>query len=1184
MTRRRKFLLSAAIAAVIVLLLALLTPLFVKRQAIGWVADNTTRVLTLDKVRFNPLTLTVEIAGLHLSGPDGIGEFLAFERLRIALSLRSLYDRALIMRRVTLDGPRLHLVRTGANSYDIDDLLALAKTAEETPPPTAEPEKPLLYSFNNIELRNGLIEFIDRGLAEPKTHTLTDLNLSVPFIGNIPYVVDLFVTPELRGVVNGTPLLFQGRLKPFKDGAETLLEVNLIGLNLVEYASYYPGDLPVRVQNGDLDTALNIVYRVSTDRKPEIIVSGDAGLNNLQLALPDGSPLLKMKTLQVTFDPSRPLENDFRLATLFIREPELDAVRSHGGEWSIMRLAAGPAAAVPPAADDAVAVAAHIELKKLRLASGTVRLIDHLPAQGFSTSLKDISLELDNFSNDRPEPAALRLKLATAFAESLDASASFSLQPMVVDGSIDLANIQLKTYTPYLATWLTTPIAGVLNLGASLHYDDTAGLKLSDATASVDQLMIPFTTEERLRLDRLVLSGISADLLSRQIAIADFRLERGDLKLSRSASGEWSPLAVLRAPAEAAAGTQSAPAEATPPYSLTLGTLTLHNWQLDLTDRSVPQTGRVRFRDVNIDATALQWPQTTVGSATFAVRMGVKGQLTVTSSGRVTPLRLAGTVRLRQFPLSDFSPYFPATLNLVLADGTADGALSYRLEQAGKDLGGSLRGGFGIRNLYALDGSDATDLMQWESLQLDKIDLQLQPMVLAIDAVSLNGFTSRLNIDRNGQLNFGKAFPPAPVEDPALSAGAEEAATAEAPPPVIKVGSVTLQNGTVEFVDQRMTPNFRATMLALGGRISGLSTTAESVADVDLRGALENHSPLRIAGQVNPLSADPFADITLTFSDIELAPITPYSGRYLGYTVNQGKLNLDLRYQLKNQQIESTNRIFIDQFFFGDQVESAEATSLPVRLAVALMRDRKGEIHLDIPVTGRSDDPEFRIGRVIWGILKNLVVKAATSPMSLLSSMMGGGEAFSATQFSPGSALLSEAEAQKLSALAQVLLDRPALKLLVIGHVDPERDPEGYRREELQAKMRRTKFLDLTKRGTLPMGMTVETVEILPEERSVWLKATYGKEKFPKPRNFIGIAKELPDAEMEKLILANITVGANELEQLAWARGATVVSYLVETAALPKERIFQKRSDGKRPAGAGEDWRGHCAEFELVID
>lgn len=1179
MTRRRKFLLAGAIATVIALLLALLTPIFIKRQAIRWVDDNTTRVLTIDKIRFNPLNLTVEIAGLQLSGPDGASEFLAFDRLRIALSLRSLYDRALIMRRVTLDGPRLHLVRTGANSYDIDDLLALAKTPDETPPATAETTKPLLYSFNNIELRNGFIEFLDRGLAAPKTHTLSDLNLSVPFIGNIPYVVDLFVTPELRGVINGTPLLFQGKLKPFKDGAETHLEVNLIGLNLVEYASYYPGDLPVQVKNGNLDTALNLIYRVSKNRKPEIIISGDAGLNTLELALANGSPLLKTKTLQITLDPSRPLDNDLRLATLYLLEPELDVVRSRRGDWNLLRLSSD-AEAPKPVPNETIATTKHITLKKLRLSGGIVRLVDLLPEQGFRTTLKAISFELDDFSNDSPEPAAMRLKLASAYSESLAITGNFSLQPQIAEGRVELGNIQFKTYTPYLSTWLTKPIAGVLNLGAALHYDDPTGLKVTDVTTAIDGLFLPFGTDEGFRLGHLELSGASADLTARQITIGSCRLERGDLKLSRSETGDWSPLTMLRTTPESPAITPPTPADSAQPYALTLNSLALQDWKFELTDRSVPQTGKIRLHNINIDATDLQWPQTTIGTAKFAVRMGAKGELTVTSSGQATPLRLAGSLRLRQFPLSDFSPYFPPSLNLVLADGSVDGALIYRLKQNESGLGGSVRGGLGIRNLYALDGSDASDLMKWESLQLDKLDLELQPVQVSIDAVSLNGFTSRLNIDRNGQLNFGKAFP----TEPSAASEKVKAPDAGTTPPEVKIGSVTLQNGTVEFVDQRMTPSFRTTMLALGGRISGLSSTAESVADVDLRGALDNHSPLRIAGQFNPLSADPYADITLTFNDIELAPITPYSGRYLGYTVNQGKLNLDLRYLLKNQQIESSNRIFIDQFFFGDKVESADATSLPVRLAVALMRDQKGEIHLDIPVTGRSDDPEFRIGSVIWGILKNLVVKAATSPMSLLSSMMGGGEAFSAVQFTSGSATLSESEAQKLSTLAKVLLDRPALKLLVIGHVDPESDPEGYRREELQAKMRRTKFLDLTRRGTLPTGATTETMEILSEERSFWLKETYSKEKFPKPRNFIGLAKELPDAEMEKLILSHIAVGPDELEQLAWARGTVVVEYLVETAALPKERIFQKRSDGKKPVGASDDWRGHTAEFELATD
>ena len=316
----------------------------------------------------------------------------------------------------------------------------------------------------------------------------------------------------------------------------------------------------------------------------------------------------------------------------------------------------------------------------------------------------------------------------------------------------------------------------------------------------------------------------------------------------------------------------------------------------------------------------------------------------------------------------------------------------------------------------------------------------------------------------------------------------------------------------------------------------------------------------------------------MRFSDIELSPITPYSGRYLGYTVDKGKLFLDLKYRIEKKKLDSENKIFIDQFTFGNKVESDKATSLPVRLAIALLKDRKGEIHLDLPVTGRTDDPKFSVWGVVFQMLKNLLVKAATSPLALLQGVFGGKDNFSAIFFAPGSTRLSDAEQEKLRKLAQAITDRPSLKIDVIGFVDRDQDPEGYRSELLEKKMRNEKFLAMVKEKKGLEGGSADSVTIQPDEYSRYLKAVYGKEKFPKPRNMLGMAKDLPDGEMKKLILANTVVGDETLKTLARERGTVVRNFLVKEGNLPPERIFEKSGDIFKPPDS-EGVRGSRVEF-----
>lgn len=175
--------------------------------------------------------------------------------------------------------------------------------------------------------------------------------------------------------------------------------------------------------------------------------------------------------------------------------------------------------------------------------------------------------------------------------------------------------------------------------------------------------------------------------------------------------------------------------------------------------------------------------------------------------------------------------------------------------------------------------------------------------------------------------------------------------------------------------------------------------------------------------------------------------------------------------------------------------------------------------------------------------------------------MMGGGQDFSVIRFATGSSRLSVEEEQKLGQMAKALADRPGLKVEIKGFVDKEKDPEGYRQELLSRKLRNEKFLYLAKEQQAKDGESAESVQVLDTEYSKFLKAIYKKEKFPKPRNALGLVKDLPDNEMKKLIIANTTVGENELQSLARERAVSVMNYLVEKGGLPSERLFPKNDD-----------------------
>ena len=306
--------------------------------------------------------------------------------------------------------------------------------------------------------------------------------------------------------------------------------------------------------------------------------------------------------------------------------------------------------------------------------------------------------------------------------------------------------------------------------------------------------------------------------------------------------------------------------------------------------------------------------------------------------------------------------------------------------------------------------------------------------------------------------------------------------------------------------------------------------------------------------------------------------MTPYFGKFVGYSVAKGKLTLALHYRLESRKLEAENKLLVDQFTFGGKVESRTATKLPVKLAVSLLKDRNGLIDLDLPITGSLDDPKFRLGKVVWKALGNVLTKIVTSPFALLGKAFGGGQELSFVEFEAGRETLSPASRQRLDALASALAERPALKLEVIGRADETADAEGLRRLRFERKVKLWKMEELAKAGAAPVS--IDEVVVPEEEWPACLKKAYKKERFEKPRTSLGLTKDIPPAEMESLMLANVEVGPGAVAQLALSRAQAVKAYLVGTGKVEAGRVFLVQP-GSRPAGKKEGVKESRVDFSL---
>ncbi len=660
------------------------------------------------------------------------------------------------------------------------------------------------------------------------------------------------------------------------------------------------------------------------------------------------------------------------------------------------------------------------------------------------------------------------------------------------------------------------------------------------------------------------------------IILGTIQLNDGDIKATRLADGSLSPLQLLREQPSVSSPEPEEKTEPSAPWNILVENFDLQKFKLLLTDASLAKKPQVKIPDFNLHAENLSYPTAEKSPFSLGLKIGKKGSVKVDGTVVHTPLQLQAKTRIKSFPLADFNDFVPEEVKLSLKDGKLYTTLAINLKQQSDKFSGNFSGKINISNFNLRDPLGDGELLAWENLNLDGIKGEIAPFALHVKEVALSKYLANIEIDPEGRINLNsitatemaeEAAEDKPTEskkeevEPAKKDEAVIAAdeTPSEPPLDIRVDALTLQGGTVSFIDRHLPSTFSTTMYELGGRVTGLASAEEMQADVDLRGQLENHSPLTIIGKINPLSRDLFTDLTLSFKDIDLTPMTPYSGTYLGYVIDKGKLNLDLNYQIEHQKITAKNKVMIDQFTFGDTVESDQATSLPVAFAIALLKDSNDEIHLDIPISGDLNDPSFSVGGVIFTVLKNLLVKAATSPFALLGSMLGGDEDFTGISFPSGIVLVDEEQLGKLEGLAEMLAKRPALTLEISGFADKELDPEGYRQDQLRQMLVAAKWRDLEEDGSAPASK--EEIVISDEEYHDILLTVYKEAEFPRPRNFVRMLEKLPDPEMEKLILANILVEEEQLQGLAKARAMAVRDALVAASEEIKPRLFLKKTD-----------------------
>jgi hypothetical protein len=377
----------------------------------------------------------------------------------------------------------------------------------------------------------------------------------------------------------------------------------------------------------------------------------------------------------------------------------------------------------------------------------------------------------------------------------------------------------------------------------------------------------------------------------------------------------------------------------------------------------------------------------------------------------------------------------------------------------------------------------------WKEIALEGIDLSLNPLAMKVERLSCDGLATSVVLDTNQQPTFVMMLPARTNATNVATASAPLEPATNAAPLNVQLGLLFVTNASLRLADFSVQPPCQFVVQDFSGTVKGLSSVSDTAADVDIKGRVDENAPFVIRGKVNPLASDMLVDLVISNRTTDLTALTPYMEKFAGYPLKKGKLSVALRYDVKQRALKAENVVSIDQLTLGQKNDSPDATKLPVKLGIALLKDRNGKIELNVPVSGRLDDPKFKVGPIIWQVVMNMLAKAATSPFALLGAVVGGGEELSFVEFPPGGSVIPENESSKIEKLGRALYERPALNLEIAGSTDDSLDRAALAWLKLERELKASRMAELAGKSDAPAS--AEDIRFEPRDYARALRACY---------------------------------------------------------------------------------------------
>lgn len=420
---------------------------------------------------------------------------------------------------------------------------------------------------------------------------------------------------------------------------------------------------------------------------------------------------------------------------------------------------------------------------------------------------------------------------------------------------------------------------------------------------------------------------------------------------------------------------------------------------------------------------------------TAKIDMKSSQKLNLALKGKITPepLNIEADIKLSDANLPRYFVYAKNYLDASLKSGELNAELNVKYA-----ADASVSGKANIANIELVDGS-GDKVFAFKNLKLSKISFAKN--FLNLERVTLSAPFLKTHLNKEREFNLSRLVKKSESENAQKADAKQTASKNEKPVEAAKqqkkegefdfaIKNILVENGDVDFSDASLFMPFATKITKLEGVLMDIDSTRPTMGTFE--GVVGKSGFSKIGLKLLPYDPKKSTEVKFSFKDIDLVDVTPYSGQFLGYKIEKGKLNLTLNYDVKDSKLNGSNVVNLDTLTLGEKVESKDAVNLPLSLAISILSDQNNQINIDLPVTGDLNDPDFKYGGIVWEAVKKLFADITLAPFRFLGNMLGlSSKDLNTIDFMPANAELIVSEQAKIADFIKLTTAKPKMKLSI---------------------------------------------------------------------------------------------------------------------------------------------------------